>query len=292
MSIISSFITIIIILLLLWYFILYDPSLPKIINGDYKSRSKEDCAYDKLHIRILKAFNETISLVIFNIFSLLTYVFSKGMFFSYNDNNNDIVDVDEYGRKFGNGIYGKFDHKYTFCPFDLNGGSLMQFGATNSVFWSFPECDGHQIEYPTLKECEFMSDNFIKTYISQTYTGKFYQMQLIPRNMFGKLWKIFIMRYDPYFYIELIDSQTNTYKVQLILNGSFINENTLTDIWQILEVDNNGHVKMLKSNKLRNYSLYNGIPIGLGVGQGNMLITSHQHYNLHAHLNSDITKLL
>ena len=244
----------IIYILVIIYVLFYKPYS----NIDCEPCLIEYCAYNTIYLKLLRILYTLIGFITLNISFITNTIFTKGLNFENPIFNNN----------YGNGNYGLFDHKYAFTLFETTGGSYMQFAATNSLYWSFPTCDN--------------SNNFLeipKKFNKKEYT--IHRFVVHPRNKFGEYFKKLIDNRKPYFLIkEKIDKEESTYyEVRLILSNTLVKKTSLTDIWKILEQNDNG-AKIILSRKLRNYYIGNcNEPIGKGLGQGRSLFVAIDYYD-------------
>lgn len=225
---------------------------------------------DKNFNLFVKSFESILGLLTLNISLLINLIATKGSLeenYSYNNDSSD----------YGKSNYGKFDHKYTFNFWETTGGSLLQFGLTNSLYWCFPKCS-NELNNPSALN---IPDKF-KSYLTKPEIS-LHKFELFPRNNFGKLFTSIIKIANPYFLIEKKINKDNNeyYKVQLIVYNSLVDSEILTDVWQILESSQEDGAKIILSNKLRNFEIENGKPISknLGIGNGRSIFIATDCYN-------------
>lgn len=246
-------------IIVLLYLFLYKP------YSNIKCNScLEYCAYNTIFLKFLRIIYTIFGIISIIISIIINTLVTKGLNF----------ENPKFVKKYGNGYYGIFDHKYAFSLFETTGGSYGQFSATNALYWSFPTC---QENY---NDSFLKIPNKFKDKIKQGYS--IHRFVVHPRNKFGELFKKLIDRQKPYFLIkkEIDSERSNYYKVLLIVKNRLVKEKTLTDIWKVLEEDENGSAKIILSRKLRNYYIEKcGEPIGKGIGQGRSLFVAIDVYN-------------
>ena len=236
---------------------------------------------NSLKLKIYQIFGNTIGLFIINLSFIINLLVTKGYLIeNYKYTNDSTI--------YGKGIFGIFDHKYAFTLFETTGGSLMQFGATNCLYWCFPKCSNDE-DYPvSLKIPKLNLDNLKSDNINlDDPRFSIHKFELFPRNYFGLFFKKIINISNPYFLIEkkINEDKIEYYKVRLITYNKLLDSSTITDVWRILEPSNGKDAQIILSWKLRNYIIRDGYPIGKGVGQGRSLFVAIDKYNYLTEIN-------
>ena len=248
-------------LILYIYIFFYKPyKNKKIIDYDTNNTNK---------LKIYQIFGNILGFIILNFSILINTLATKGYLIENYKYNNESSD-------FGKGNYGIFDHKYAFSFFETTGGSLMQYGATNSIYWCFPKCSKNKSSKLKIPENLDLGDIDL-----EDKKFSIHKFELFPRNYFGLIFKKIINISNPYFLIEkkINDDGKKYYKVNLITFNKLVSEKTLTDVWQILEPNDDSDAKIILSWKLRNYFIKNGYPISNGVGHGRSIFIAIDSYN-------------